>query len=95
MLNDTIREVGGVVEAWKKSQERRLHWHGYVMRRMESHVVRRGHWTCMCWTGGGLYGENMREKGLGERETRDRRSRRLGTVPPGLRKYETKRNQQN
>ena len=41
ITNERIRGTTKVVEMSKKVQERRLQWYGHVMRREETHVVRR------------------------------------------------------
>ena len=41
ITNERIRGTTKVVEMSKKAQERRLQWYGHVMRREETHVVRR------------------------------------------------------
>lgn len=45
VLNDTIWEMAGVVEASKNAREKRLGWYKHMMRRKESHIVRISRWS--------------------------------------------------
>lgn len=62
MRNDIIQEMAGVVDASKKTQERRLYWYGRVMRKEESPFFKED---------AGPAGGNRRPRGRPKRQWRD------------------------